>query len=523
MRSTKKKTTEEFKLEVQEKFGDTYILDKVHYINSHTKVTLICKKHGEFEITPTNLLHNNRGCPKCAKEKDKTEQLFLAFKEKVIQKYGDIYDFYIEDYKNCKTKMPIYCRKHGVFYITPDKLLNEYGCLKCSKEKKQNEYQEKILSILLNKYGAIFSFDKTKIEGYDKEIIVTCNKHGDFITTPRILVESDVFPCQKCKKEKEYDDFVKQANIKHNNKYRYVFDDFGKNGKVTVICPKHGEFSVSILKHLKGTACAKCAYDNKRKFYSKEELISKFREVHGNTYSYSEIEKYQEDIPCSSVVPIICPIHGLFYQKIKDHLLGKGCRKCCGKDRTTEDFIHDAREIHGDKYDYSKVYYTRAIDKVCIICPEHGEFWQKPYKHLLGHGCPKCKQSHLERLVDNYLTTKDIQFLSNDRKTLNGLELDFHLKSLNIAIECQGEQHFFPKEFYGCDNIEEKSQLLVQRDINKSQMCKEKGIMLYYIIPSKVKINDILNNPKYNNIYTENNCVKEQHTIEFINKILNNI
>ena len=44
----------------------------------------------------------------------------------------------------------------------------------------------------------------------------------------------------------------------------------------------------------------------------------------------------------------------------------------------------------GDKYDYSKVEYKGKDVKVCIICPEHGEFWQTPHSHLYKYGCPKC-------------------------------------------------------------------------------------------------------------------------------------
>lgn len=57
---------------------------------------------------------------------------------------------------------------------------------------------------------------------------------------------------------------------------------------------------------------------------------------------------------------------------------------------TTEEFIKRARAVHGDKYDYSKVEYKGMSARICIICKEHGEFWQAPYSHLNGHGCPKC-------------------------------------------------------------------------------------------------------------------------------------
>ena len=58
--------------------------------------------------------------------------------------------------------------------------------------------------------------------------------------------------------------------------------------------------------------------------------------------------------------------------------------------KETEQFIEEARKVHGDKYDYSKADYQGGRVKVCIICPEHGEFMQEPANHLSGRGCPKC-------------------------------------------------------------------------------------------------------------------------------------
>ena len=78
---------------------------------------------------------------------------------------------------------------------------------------------------------------------------------------------------------------------------------------------------------------------------------------------------------------------------------------------TTEDFIKKAREIHGNKYDYSKVEYNGTRNKVCIICPIHGEFEQTPYGHItLRQGCPICKQSHLEEEIRILLETNNITY-----------------------------------------------------------------------------------------------------------------
>ena len=70
---------------------------------------------------------------------------------------------------------------------------------------------------------------------------------------------------------------------------------------------------------------------------------------------------------------------------------------------TTEEFIAKAREVHGDKYDYSKVEYLNASTKVCIICPEHGEFWQTPNAHLSRHGCAKCSSPNYGMTTEKFI------------------------------------------------------------------------------------------------------------------------
>ena len=61
-----------------------------------------------------------------------------------------------------------------------------------------------------------------------------------------------------------------------------------------------------------------------------------------------------------------------------------------GKKLTTEEFIARAKEVHGDKYDYSKSKITKMVDKIEIICIDHGSFWQAPITHKQGVGCPNC-------------------------------------------------------------------------------------------------------------------------------------
>lgn len=64
-------------------------------------------------------------------------------------------------------------------------------------------------------------------------------------------------------------------------------------------------------------------------------------------------------------------------------------RRAAQPGRLTRDvFISRARNVHGDRYDYSQVDFVNTKTKVCIICPEHGPFFQSPEKHMLGNGCP---------------------------------------------------------------------------------------------------------------------------------------
>lgn len=89
---------------------------------------------------------------------------------------------------------------------------------------------------------------------------------------------------------------------------------------------------------------------------------------------------------------IICPNHGEFEQTANSHLRGSGCPTCTkNKRKTTEEFIEVAKKVHGNKYDYSKTIYKGIHSKVIIICPHHGEFEQSPGSHMHNScGCPSC-------------------------------------------------------------------------------------------------------------------------------------
>lgn len=124
------------------------------------------------------------------------------------------------------------------------------------------------------------------------------------------------------------------------------------------------------------------------KKFTTEEFIWRARKIHGDKYDYSKVV-YVNNM---TKVCIVCPVHGEFWQRPKLHLRGHGC-PCCSVDLRTGSvaiFISKAKEVHGDKYDYSQVIYRGSNTKVTIVCPKHGEFSQKSSGHLSGRGCPFC-------------------------------------------------------------------------------------------------------------------------------------
>ncbi len=102
---------------------------------------------------------------------------------------------------------------------------------------------------------------------------------------------------------------------------------------------------------------------------------------------------------------IICKIHGEFEQSPCNHLQKAGCLKCSGKYKpNTIEFIEKSKYIHGNLYDYSKVNYINCSSKVIIICKIHGEFEQTPNCHIHSkQGCPKCCRKNYSILALSWL------------------------------------------------------------------------------------------------------------------------
>ena len=339
-------------------------------------------------------------------------------------------------------------------------------------------------------HGEKYDYSKVEYKNNSTKVCIICPKHGEFLMRP-----SDHFNgqgCPKCKSEKlsekfsmGKDLFIEKAKEIHGEKYDYSNVEYKNNReKICIICPEHGKFWQSPDKHLYGQGCPKCCKKNRK--YTTEEFIEKAKEIHGEKYDYSKTVYGKND---KEKVCIICPKHGEFYQSPLTHLSGSGCRYCNkGKVFNTEEFVNAAKIVHKNKYDYSKTEYKKSLEKITIICPEHGEFLQTPAGHLNGKGCPVCGKKFrkgelllLEKLQLKYPDETIVHSYRN-KNVLGRQELDIYFPLRKIGIEFQGGQHFFPVNFGGYENeiakkIFEKNK---KRDIIKKEKCKKNNIILLY-------------------------------------------
>jgi len=287
-------------------------------------------------------------------------------------------------------------------------------------------------------------------------------------------------------KYKTTEDFIKEAIKTHGDKYDYSLVNYiNAKTKITIICPIHGNFEQIPRNHIRGQQCQKCG----GVFMDTDYFIKKAKNTHNNKYDYSLVN-YVNSLKC---VDIICPIHGVFSQRPKDHLIGKECQKCSGTYMDTDYFIEKANQTHGFIYSYNKTIFKKANSKVIITCEKHGDFEQTPNSHLNGTACPICRESRGEKNIRLLLIDQNIKYIRqykfNDCINIKPLPFDFYLPDYNTCIEFNGEQHYRSFNFFGGDAKLIKTQ---QNDSIKFNYCKTNGINLIIINDIK-QIKKILN------------------------------
>lgn len=279
--------------------------------------------------------------------------------------------------------------------------------------------QEEFISLSEIKHNRRYIYDKVIFKNKSTKVDIICKKHGVFPQAPKNHIKGQ--GCPKCAGniKSNIGEFIKEANLIHNNKYDYSKSVYiNASSKIKIICENHGEFYQVANDHLGGHGCALCHIDNLANI----------------------------------------------------------------KRNNTVSFINKCKMKHNDYYDYSLVDYKLSTLPVVIICPKHGEFKQKANDHASGKGCPDCQSSLGENEIESILKTYNINFIKQYKfdycKNINKLPFDFYLKDYNICIEYDGIQHFKPlKYFGGIEGFEYRK----NNDNIKNNYCLNNNITLYRI------------------------------------------
>lgn len=375
-----------------------------------------------------------------------------VFKERANNVHNYFYRYDKVVYINNDTPVIITCPIHGDFKQTPKAHLNGEGCKLCALDKKRDNFKNKV-EIFLNKaykkFNDCYSFPFINDEytGNKSKITIKCNKcQNTFIKTANDFLAKfkGLNGCSKCRKTEKKS--VKKSAVHNCVKYktlpievvkRRIHDKYGDS--VTMIDLSYVNASTNAI-----FICNKCDNKFKRK---------------PNTFFYGNINQ-----PCPKCSKIDLAMKAT---------------------KTTEDFIKKANEIYKNgEYSYEPTVYVKSDKPVKIHCNKCGnDFEIVAESFLQGHGCNKCNHSTsiMETMVEERLKEEGIKY--ETQKKIEGirftrpLPFDFYLPDYNIAIECQGKQHFQSVEYYGGDKMFETRKII---DEIKRKGCENKGIKLIY-------------------------------------------
>lgn len=243
------------------------------------------------------------------------------------------------------------------------------------------------------------------------------------------------------------DYFSNMANKIHNGLYEYKDVRYlDAKTKVEITCKIHGNFNQTPNGHLNGKGCPKCGLllSGKSKRNTQDDFINKSNEKHNFKYDYSNSEyKLQHNF-----VSIICPIHGEFSMKAKDHLRGQGCT-FCGRESISK---HRSEEPTGwsltdwilasersPRFDSFKVYVIRCFNDneefVKIGRTYNKVSWRfrnkvlLPYEFEILHEIIGSAKFILDKETE--LKSKLKQFKYIPKIKFNGMQECFNLECIN--------------------------------------------------------------------------------------------
>jgi hypothetical protein len=284
--------------------------------------------------------------------------------------------------------------------------------------------------------GSKYDYSKAVYKDSLTKVIIICPKHGEFSQLPHNHMKG--CGCTLCAGEatrrrqlKLNEDFIKEANEVHNNKYSYEKTKYTKaKDKVIITCPRCGDFYQNADSHLSGSGCPRCWVD-KIKISEKEfrKRLNKKNKERNLDYSFVSFTN-------NTKAAISCPKHGVFNICPDTYFRSNQiCPKCLKEHKflkSWESFRERASIVHNNKYDYSFEDY-KSRGKIKIFCKVHGYFEVYPFNHLNGQGCSFCtEEAYLAKRRESYFARVN----KKHKNEYSYLEEDYFNKDSIIRVIC---------------------------------------------------------------------------------------
>lgn len=325
---------------------------------------------------------------------------------------------------------------------------------------------------------------------------VICPIHGKFKIKMSLHIRKGT-SCQKCNGRKLSSDERKQLIIDKFGYEPYDFKDadFSSISKKTIVyCKKCGTKIIASFDEIYNNwknPCYKCF--KKEQSEKRKVSIEIIKQRIENVINRDLDDEYNLDdyVDTKSKIKLHCVKHGWYETYFKDFVnRGVRCSKCAHEISSEkrrlkwDEFYERANKIYRNDFTYFKDTFVQSSEDITMKCNKCGVIFQrKVYHHLASYvKCKYCgKQSLMEKEIQDCLYNKNIEFIKEQvfewLKYKDYLKLDFYLPKYNIAIECQGIQHFELIDFFG---NEEKFKLCNFRDRLKLELCNLHNIKLYY-------------------------------------------
>ena len=391
----KKLTTAEFIKNAKAKHGSKFDYSKSVYIDSATEVEIICPEHGPFFRTPNNHINGGYGCNECNSENVYDTDYFIERAKEAHRDRGVEYDYSKVEYKSAGEPVEIICKEHGSFFQAPQHHLKPHGCPKCAGNSKTtfSDFIERAKA----KHGNKYTYDRSSYTAQRNKVKIHCSDHGWFELKGTAHINgAGCYVCSGRTRQRyslTWEIFCAEADKKYKGQYKYTEGKFkGTASRVEIVCTEcNTTFKQNAKTHLDTdvTPCPTCREQERREAHAKR-YEARARKRHKGQFSYPE-PVYDIDMGKATFHCNVCDKD--FIQDPRHHIKSKGCPHCMAEERRKKggaEFIAKASELHDDLYDYSKVDFYDSDTHVAIICSEHGEFKQRPYKHLMKKGCPEC-------------------------------------------------------------------------------------------------------------------------------------